>query len=66
MQGILTLYLLAAASLAPVARGASAGLLLEAELGGAPVRVEVGADSGRALATVAGRRYLVDLGPGAV
>jgi hypothetical protein len=65
VRAFLTLCLRAAASLALTARGASAGLLLEAEFGGTPVRVEVGADSGRVLATVAGHRYLVDLAAGA-
>jgi hypothetical protein len=66
VRGLPTLCLLAAASLALAARGASAGILLEAELGATPLTVEVGRDPARALATVAGRRYLVDLGPGAV
>ena len=57
---------LALALLLVAFRGASAGTLLEAELGGTPVKVEVGDGSGRALATVADRRYLVDLGAGAV
>jgi hypothetical protein len=43
-----------------------AGVLLEAEFARVPVRVEAGADPSRALATVAGRRYLVDLGHGEV
>jgi len=66
VRRLLAVCLLAAALLAPVLRGASAGILLEAEFVGAPVRVEVGAEPDRALATVAGRRYLVDLGAGEV
>ena len=58
--------LLGAAVLALCTGNAGAGVLLEAELAGVPVRVEVGSDQGRASAAVAGTRYLVDLGPGAV
>jgi hypothetical protein len=66
MRRLLAPCLLAVILLLPAGRGASAGILLEAELGGTPVKVEVGRDPARALAMVAGRRYLVDLGPGEV
>jgi hypothetical protein len=46
--------------------GVAAGILLEADLAGRPVKVEVGTDRSRAFATVAGRLYLVDLGAGVV
>jgi hypothetical protein len=58
--------LLAAILLLPATRGVSAGILLEAEMGGTPLTVEVSNDPTRALATVAGRRYFVDLEPGEI
>src|SRR5918993_802809 len=66
MRSVLAPCLVAAILLLPFGCGAYAGILLEAALGGTPVRVEVGPDPSRTLATVAGRRYLVDLGPGKV
>jgi hypothetical protein len=54
------LALLAALTLG--AGAARAGILLEGEAGGRPLRVEIGRDPGRALATVAEERYLVEIG----
>lgn len=45
---------------------ATAGMLLEAELVGVPVRIETGADSSRALARVADAGYLLQLNRGEV
>jgi hypothetical protein len=45
---------------------ASAGILLEADHAGQPIRLELGQDQTRALATVAGSRYLVDVARGDV
>jgi hypothetical protein len=48
------------------AYAASAGILLEADYAGQPIRLELGQDPTRALATVAGSRYLVDVARGDV
>lgn len=63
---VLRLAFLAALAATLAAGTASAGILLEGEYAGRPLRLELGRDQGRVLATVAGGRYLVDLGPGDV
>jgi hypothetical protein len=45
---------------------ATAGILLEAELAGTPIRLETGSDPNRALAQVAGAGYLLQLDRGEV
>jgi hypothetical protein len=57
---------LAAAAAMLAAGTASAGILLEGDYAGQPLRLELGQAQGRALATVAGERYLVDLDRGDV
>jgi hypothetical protein len=57
--------MLLASALSPSVGEAVAGMLLEAELAGTPIRVEVGGDSSLALANVAGASRLLDLGAGA-
>jgi hypothetical protein len=58
---------LVAASLLALGTGtASAGILLEADYAGQPLRLEQGQDKTRTLATLAGHRYLVDVAGGDV
>ena len=57
---------LAVVALALTSQAAAAGMLLEAELAGTPIRLEVGADPNRALAQVAGAGYLLRLDRGEV
>jgi hypothetical protein len=58
--------LLAVILLALGAGTASAGILLEADHAGQPLRLELGQDQTRVLATVAGSHYLVDVARGDV
>lgn len=55
---------LLAACLGLSAGTTAAGMLLEAELDGVPIRVEVGADPTRALADVDGASHLLEIGGG--
>lgn len=57
---------LAAAALVLAAGTATAGILLEGDYEGRPLRLELGRDQSRALAVVEGTRYLVDLARGDV
>ena len=57
---------LAAAMLLLTAGAARAGMLLEADVAGIPVRLEVGARPDLVLAQVAGRDYRLDLGAASV
>ena len=57
---------LAAAVLLLAAGAARAGMLLEGDMAGTPVRLEVGARPDRVLAQVAGRDYRLDLAAGSV